>query len=31
LTSTWRVSQGGLGQSHDTLGDALAVMTRAGG
>jgi hypothetical protein len=29
LTSTWRVSQGGLGQSHDTLGDALAVMTRA--
>jgi hypothetical protein len=30
LTSTWRVSQGGLGQSHDTLGDALAVMTRAG-
>jgi hypothetical protein len=30
LTSTWRVSQGGLGQSLDTLGDALAVMTRAG-
>jgi hypothetical protein len=30
LTSTWRVSQGGLGQSHDTLGEALAVMTRAG-
>jgi hypothetical protein len=29
LTSTWRVSQGGLGQSHDTLGDALAVMARA--
>jgi Domain of unknown function (DUF4390) len=31
LTSTWRVSQGGLGQSHDTLGEAMAVMTRAGG
>ncbi len=30
LTATWRVSQGGLGQSHDTLADALAVMTRAG-
>jgi hypothetical protein len=31
LTSTWRVSQGGLGQSHDTLTDAIATMTRAGG
>jgi hypothetical protein len=31
LTSTWRVSQGGLGQSYDTLGEAMAVMTRAGG
>jgi hypothetical protein len=31
LTSTWRVSQGGLGQSHETLGEAMAVMTRAGG
>jgi hypothetical protein len=31
LTSTWRVSQGGLGQSYDTLGEAIAVMTRAGG
>jgi hypothetical protein len=28
LTSTWRVSQGGLGQSHETLGEAMAVMTR---
>ncbi len=31
LTSTWRVSQGGLGQSHDNLADAMAMMTRAGG
>jgi hypothetical protein len=31
LTSTWRVSQGGLGQSHDSLADALAVMTRSTG
>jgi hypothetical protein len=31
LTSTWRVSQGGLGQSHETLGEAMAVMTRASG
>jgi hypothetical protein len=30
LTSTWRVSQGGLGQSHDNLADALATMTRSG-
>ena len=29
LTSTWRVSQGGLGQSHATLADAMAAMTRA--
>lgn len=28
LTSTWRVSQGGLGQSHATLADAMAAMTR---
>jgi hypothetical protein len=28
LTSTWRVSQGGLGQSHETLSEAMAVMTR---
>jgi len=29
LTSTWRVSQGGLGQSHATLADAMAVFTRS--
>lgn len=29
LTSTWRVSQGGLGQSHDTLAEALATFTRS--
>jgi hypothetical protein len=29
LTSTWRVSQGGLGQSHDNLAEAMAVMTRS--
>lgn len=28
LTSSWRVSQGGLGQSHATLADAMAAMTR---
>jgi Domain of unknown function (DUF4390) len=31
LTSTWRVSQGGLGQSHATLADALGTMTRTSG
>jgi hypothetical protein len=31
LTSTWRVSQGGLGQSHDTLADAMAMFTRSSG
>jgi Domain of unknown function (DUF4390) len=31
LTSTWRVSQGGLGQSHDTLGEAMSIFTRSGG
>ena len=31
LTSTWRVSQGGLGQSHASLADALATMTRSSG
>lgn len=31
LTSTWRVSQGGLGQSHASLAEAMATMTRAGG
>jgi hypothetical protein len=31
LTSTWRVSQGGLGQSHASLGDAMAAMTRSSG
>jgi len=31
LTDTWRVSQGGLGQSHATLAEALATMTRSGG
>jgi hypothetical protein len=29
LTSTWRVSQAGLGQSHATLAEALATMTSA--
>lgn len=29
LTSTWRVSQGGLGQSHPTLEEAMALMTRS--
>ena len=28
LTSSWRVSQGGLGQSHATLVDAMGAMTR---
>jgi Domain of unknown function (DUF4390) len=28
LTGTWRVSQGGLGQSHETLGEAMSAMTR---
>jgi len=31
LTSTWRVSQGGLGQSHATLADAMAMFTRSTG
>ena len=31
LTSTWRVSQGGLGQSHETLAEAMAVFTRSAG
>jgi hypothetical protein len=31
LTSSWRVSQGGLGQSHATLAEALAVMQRTSG
>jgi hypothetical protein len=30
LTSSWRVSQGGLGQSHASLDEAMATMTRAG-
>jgi Domain of unknown function (DUF4390) len=29
LTSTWRVSQGGLGQSHASLAEALSTMARA--
>lgn len=29
LTSTWRVSQAGLGQTHATLAEALASMTQA--
>lgn len=29
LTSTWRVSQAGLGQSYPTLAEALAAMTSA--
>jgi hypothetical protein len=31
LTSTWRISQGGLGQSHASLADAMAAMTRSSG
>jgi hypothetical protein len=31
LTSTWRVSQGGLGQSHASLAEALSTMARASG
>ena len=31
LTSTWRISQGGLGQSHASLTDAMAAMTRSSG
>jgi Domain of unknown function (DUF4390) len=31
LTSSWRVSQGGLGQSHATLDEAMAVFTRSSG
>lgn len=31
LTSSWRVSQGGLGQSHASLAEALATMTRSAG
>lgn len=31
LTSTWRVSQGGLGQSHATLAEAMSMFTRSGG
>ena len=31
LTSTWRVSQGGLGQSHATLDEATAMFTRSSG
>jgi hypothetical protein len=31
LTSMWRVSQGGLGQSHETLAEAMAAMTRTSG
>lgn len=31
LTSTWRVSQGGLGQSHASLAEALAMFTRSSG
>ena len=31
LTSSWRVSQGGLGQSFPTLGEALSAMTRSAG
>lgn len=31
LTSSWRVSQGGLGQSHATLDEAMAVFTRSTG
>ena len=28
LTSAWRISQGGLGQTYDTLSDALLAMSR---
>ncbi|MDH4060814.1 MAG: DUF4390 domain-containing protein [Aquincola sp.] len=31
LTSTWRVSQGGLGQSHATLAEAVATMANISG
>lgn len=31
LTSSWRVSQGGLGQSHASLAEALAIMLRSSG
>jgi hypothetical protein len=31
LTSTWRVSQGGLGQSHASLTEAMAMFTRSSG
>jgi hypothetical protein len=31
LTSSWRVSQGGLGQSHATLGEAMSIFTRSTG
>ena len=31
LTSNWRISQGGLGQSFATLDDALSTMTRSAG
>jgi hypothetical protein len=31
LTSTWRVSQGGLGQSYETLAEAMSSMTRTSG
>jgi hypothetical protein len=31
LTSSWRLSQGGLGQSFETLSEALAAMTRSSG
>lgn len=31
LTGTWRVSLGVLGQSHASLGEALAVVSRVGG
>ncbi len=31
LTKNWRVSQGGLGQSFATLGEALGAMTRSSG
>jgi Domain of unknown function (DUF4390) len=31
LTSTWRVSQGGLGQSFASLAEALSAMTRSTG
>ena len=31
LTSSWRISQGGLGQSFPNLGEALSAMTRSAG